>query len=282
MILKKITYILCLVACITACKSTEDDFTANPGSVTNITPVTQRNWELVWSDEFDYTGLPNAEKWGYDVGGNGWGNNELQYYTEMRSENARVENGLLTIEAVKENIGGRRYTSARLVSKNKGDWLYCKVEVRAKLPEGRGTWPAVWMLPTDWEYGDWPNSGEIDIMEHVGYDEGRVHGTVHTKAYHHSINTQKGASTIVSDATSAFHVYTMEWTETSIKTYVDDKLYFTFDKSDSNFEVWPFDKRFHLLLNIAIGGSWGGAQGIDDNIFPQKMEIDYVRVYQLK
>ena len=138
------------------------------------------------------------------------------------------------------------------------------------------------MLPTDWQYGGWPASGEIDIMEHVGFEEGVVHGTVHTQAYHHSINTQKGASRKVSKATSEFHVYSMEWTQNEIKTFVDGEEYFTFRNEGAGFQVWPFDKRFHLLLNIAIGGSWGGLKGVDDNIFPQKMEIDYVRVYQLK
>lgn len=125
-------------------------------------------WELVWSDEFDYEGAPDPEKWGYDVGGSGWGNHELQNYTE--GENASVADGVLTIEARKETLGGMDYTSTRLVSRGKGDWLYGRIEVCAKLPSGRGTWPAIWMLPTDWAYGDWPASGEIDIMEHVGYD----------------------------------------------------------------------------------------------------------------
>ena len=146
-----------------------------------------QEYELVWSDEFDYTGLPNSEKWSYDVGGSGWGNNELQYYTENRTENARVENGNLIIEARKESYGGNNYTSARLITKSQGDWLYGKIEVRAKLPGGRGAWPAIWMLPTDWAYGGWPSSGEIDIMEYVGYDPGVVHGTVHTESYNHTL-----------------------------------------------------------------------------------------------
>lgn len=272
---KNILHLLCFLLC-TACQSSDG---ITQGS---IVPTPEKSWELVWSDEFDYTGLPNPDKWGYDVGGSGWGNQELQYYTDKRLKNARVENGVLTIEAIKEDFEGMKYTSARLVSKNKGDWLYGKIEVRAKLPTGRGTWPAIWMLPTDWKYGGWPASGEIDIMEHVGYDEGVVHGTVHTKAYHHSINTQKGASIRINTATSAFHVYTVEWTENYVKAFVDGQEYFTFNNEGSGFEAWPFDQRFHLLLNIAIGGSWGGLKGVDDNIFPQKMDIDYVRVYQLK
>jgi beta-glucanase (GH16 family) len=242
-----------------------------------------QTYELVWSDEFDYTGLPATEKWGYDTDGNAWdwGNNELQFYTDSRQENAWVENDVLTITARKEQMGGKEYTSARLITKNKGDWLYGKVEVRAKLPGGTGTWPAIWMLPTDWEYGNWPSSGEIDIMEYVGYDPGVVHGTIHTEAYNHILGTQKGAQISVSDAETEFHVYSLRWTPDKIEVYVDDTKYFTF-LAQGDYTTWPFDKRFHLLLNVAVGGSWGGAQGVDNDIFPVKMEVDYVRVYQDK
>ncbi len=235
--------------------------------------------QLVWSDEFDYSGLPDNTKWSYDIGGNGWGNNELQYYTENRSENARVENGKLIIEAHKESFMGKKYTSARLTTKYKGDWRYGRIEVKAKLPGGRGSWPAIWMLPTNQIYGEWPASGEIDIMEYVGYDPGVIHGTVHTQAYNHSIGTQVGQSFSVSDAESSFHVYAIEWNETKINFFVDDIKYFTFTSS-TKWEQWPFNKHFHLLLNIAVGGDWGGAQGVDTNIFPIRMEVDYVRIYQ--
>jgi len=243
-------------------------------SVSNSQP-----WALVWEDEFDYNGLPNPNKWSYDVGGAGWGNNELQYYTDGRLNNAKVENGNLIITAIKESYGANNYTSARLISKGKGDWLYGRIEVRAKLPVGRGTWPAIWMLPTDWAYGGWPNSGEIDIMEHVGYDPGRVHGTVHTKAYNHSIGTQKGGNLVIADAQSAFHTYAIEWNADTIMFYIDSQKYFMFTR-ESTWEKWPFDKRFHLLLNIAVGGNWGGAEGVDETIFPATMAIDYVRVYK--
>jgi beta-glucanase (GH16 family) len=173
------------------------------------------------------------------------------------------------------------YTSARLVTKNQGDWLYGKVEVSAKLPAGRGTWPAIWMLPTEWEYGGWPSSGEIDIMEHVGYDEGRVHGTVHTEAYNHTLGTQQGNSVIISDATSNFHTYSIEWTPIKIDFFADGVKYFTFYKYADDYKKWPFNKRFHLIMNIAVGGSWGGAQGVDPYVFPVRMEIAYIRVYQL-
>jgi beta-glucanase (GH16 family) len=210
----------------------------------------------------------------------------LQYYTDLRKENARVENGLLVIEARRDNWEGHEYTSARLVSKRKGDWTYGRFEVRAKLTSGRGAWPAIWMLPTDWAYGGWPSSGEIDIMEQVGYEPQTVHASVHTKAYHHSINTQKTAKITVENATTEFNVYAVEWTQEEIRGYVNDRHYFTFKNerltnTDADFRQWPFDRPFHLLLNIAVGGTWGGARGVDQSIWPQRMEIDYVRVYEV-
>jgi beta-glucanase (GH16 family) len=245
-----------------------------------FTGIAQSNgYKLVWSDEFDYTGKPDNAKWGYDIGGGGWGNQEEQYYTD-RLVNAKVENGKLIITALKESYGGSQYTSARLLTRYKGDWLYGRMEIRAKLPEGIGTWAAIWMLPTDWEYGGWPNSGEIDIMEHVGYDMGNVHGTIHTEAYNGMIGTQRGDNIIIPDVHEAFHNYSIEWTEDTIDFLADDVIYFSFPNYHTGYDRWPFDKRFNLLMNIAIGGTWGGQQGIDDNIFPQTMEIEYVRVYQ--
>lgn len=244
------------------------------------------SWQLVWSDEFDQDGYPDTSKWSYDMGRGesvglwGWGNNEAQYYSD-RLENARVEGGRLIIEARKESMGTANYTSARMVTREKGDWLYGRIEVRAKMPAGVGTWPAIWMLPTDWEYGGWPASGEIDIMEHVGYDMGRVHGTIHTNSFNHMSGTQRGDSIIVDNVSTAFYTYSIEWEPDSIRWYVDDQLYFEFPRlSHYGPNEWPFDRRFHLILNIAIGGSWGGVQGIDDDIFPQTMEVEYVRVYQ--
>lgn len=240
------------------------------------------DYQLVWSDEFDYEGLPDVEKWGYDTGGSGWGNQELQYYTN--EGNAWVENGRLIIEARKEEKEGCDYTSARLVSRGKGDWKYAKIEVCAKLPSGVGTWPAIWMLPTDWVYGNWPASGEIDIMEHVGYDQDVVHASVHTQSYYHSIGTQKTNTIKVEGVSEEFHVYAVEWLPDTIKFFVDDEEYFSFTPTDfkpyPSYKEWPFDKRMHLLLNVAFGGSWGGYKGIDDTILPARMEVDYVRVYQ--
>lgn len=237
----------------------------------------------IWRDEFDKNGLPDSKKWGYDVGSkyNGWGNHELQYYTDANLKNAYIVDGILNITAIKEHDEGLNYTSARLVSKGKGDFLYGRFVVRAKVPKGRGTWAAAWMLPTDWVYGNWPYSGEIDILEHVGYDEDAIHITVHTKDYNHTIGTQKGVMKRVEHATTAFHEYRIDWTPEYIRGFVDDVQIYNFPNEGKGSAVWPFDKRFHLLLNLAIGGDWGGAQGVDVTAFPAAMQVDYVRVYNL-
>jgi len=244
-------------------------------------------YELVWADDFDYEGLPDSAKWSYDVGDGcpnlcGWGNNELQYYTERRPENARVEDGHLIIEARRENFESREYTSARLVTREKGDWKYGRFEIRAKLPSGLGTWSAIWMLPTDWAYGGWPASGEIDIMEHVGYEPDTVYGTVHTKAFNHKIGTQKGGQIYLPNCEDTFHTYAIDWTPERIDFFADATLYRTFEHQGDGFEEWPFDQPFHLIMNIAVGGDWGGKEGVAEDIWPQQMVVDYVRVYQLR
>ena len=241
-----------------------------------------QTWELVWSDEFDYTGLPDPARWGYDIGGHGWGNQESQYYTSNREKNARVDGTNLIIEAHLESYGGSNYTSARLVTKNKGDWAYGRIQVRAQLPSGRGTWPAIWLLPTQNPYGNgsWPDNGEIDIMEHVGYDPGRIYHTIHTDKYNHLQNNSQGGNTFIADAETAFHDYQLDWTPTRLEFSVDSTVNFVYHNEQEGWTSWPFDHPFHLLLNIAIGGSWGGQQGIDDSIFPQQMLVDYVRVFR--
>lgn len=243
--------------------------------------VTDKGWLFetvpVWSDEFSNTGLPDTTKWSYDVGGNGWGNNELEYYTA--GNNASVANGILKIEARKENFGGKNYTSARMVTKNKGDFLYGRFEMKAKLQAGRGLWPAIWMLPTDSTYGGWPNSGEIDIMEQVGYDPNNIHITIHDQNNFGGNGITNSA--IVPTATTAYHIYRSDWTPYAIRGYIDSVKVFEFVNNGKGPASWPFDKRFHILLNLAIGGNWGGAQGIDDAVFPAKMEIEYVRVYKM-
>ena len=239
-------------------------------------------YQLVWSDEFDYEGLPDSAKWSFDTAGNayGWGNNELQYYTSQRPENAFVSNGVLTISALREPMDSREYTSARLITREKGDWLYGRFEISAKLPTGRGLWPAIWMMPTDSEYGGWPASGEIDIMENVGYDPDTIVGTAHTQAYNHSIGTQKSGRLSVPDCHDNFHVYALEWEPHEYRLYVDSIHYYTFENEGTGFAGWPFDKRFYLLLNVAVGGNWGGRMGVDTTAFPQHLEVDYVRVFQ--
>lgn len=235
----------------------------------------------VWGDEFNYTGTPDTTRWSYDLGNaSGWGNNELQFYTN-EPRNVRVENGSLIIEAHREAHQGHPYTSSRIVSKHKGDWLYGRVEVRARLPHGKGTWPAIWMLSTDWRYGGWPESGEIDIMEHVGYDPGVIHGTAHSLAYNHVKGTQREGKITIGDAQEAFHIYAIEWDADKIDFFVDNNRYHhVARKPDDDFAKWPFDQPFHLLMNLAVGGNWGGKEGVDETIWPQRLEVDYVRVYQ--
>jgi len=174
----------------------------------------------------------------------------------------------------------RYFSSARLRTAGKGDWKYGRIDVRAKLALGQGIWPAIWMLPTDWIYGGWPGSGEIDIMEHVGHDEGRVHGSVHTESYNHKIGTQRTKTIMLSDVRDSFHIYSIEWYEDRIDFFIDDTKYFTFTNDNNNdFKTWPFNQRFHLLINVAVGGDWPGAPD-NTTVFPQDMKVDYVRVYK--
>jgi beta-glucosidase len=246
-------------------------------------------YRLVWADEFATDGLPDPGRWSYDTMSNrsGWANEERQYYAAARRENSRVENGVLILEARHEptrafkDSGGQEYTSARLVTNGHQSWTYGFFEIRAKLPCGRGTWPAIWML-ADAPVINWPDIGEIDIMEHVGFDPGVVHGTIHTKAYNHVINTARGDQATVADACAAFHRYQLTWTPDRIVIGADDKPYFRFDREvNGGHDVWPFDAPQYLILNIAVGGTWGGQEGIDDEAFPERMEVDYVRVYQI-
>jgi beta-glucanase (GH16 family) len=237
-------------------------------------------WELVWSDEFETPGLPDATKWDYEVGR--VRNNEAQYYTKARTENARVEDGHLVIESRKEAFEGAEYTSASLITLGKAAWTRGRFEARAKLPKGRGVWPAIWTLGTNIKDAGWPLCGEIDIMEFVGHTPGIIHGTVHTDAYNHTKHTQKGAKLTVADPHDTWHVYAMDWEAKRLRITVDDIGYFHFDDEGSGAAAWPFDQPQYLLMNLAIGGAWGGAEGIDDGIFPQRMTVDWVRVYREK
>jgi beta-glucanase (GH16 family) len=246
-------------------------------------------YRLAWSDEFDVAGLPDAGKWNYDTFRNsaGWFNNELQYYANARAENSRVENGLLIITARKEDLStlgvndwsGQRYSSARLLTSGKASWRYGFFEVRAKLPCGTGSWPAIWTL-SEPPQTSWPDDGEIDIMEHVGFDQGVVHGTVHTGAYNHTRGNQRGATVTLADLCTEFHRYQLNWTATRITIGVDDRNYYQYSNDNSGNAEWPFDSPQYLILNIAVGGDWGGQMGVNDAIFPVQMLVDYVRVYQ--
>ena len=242
------------------------------------------NYNLVWHNEFSGQYL-DLDKWSYEVNGEGGGNNELQYYTD-RPENSYLDSGKLHIVARQETYTGddgtRYFTSARLRTKGKGDWLYGRFDIRAKLPQGQGLWPAIWMLPTDWQYGGWAASGEIDIMELLGHEPDRVYGTLHYGGEYPQ-NEHSGDSYTVSQGAFAdsFHVFRMDWDTTSIKWYVDNELYQTQTHWYSTSAAYPapFDKRFHLLLNVAVGGNWPGDPDSTTQ-FPQEMVVDYVRVYQ--
>jgi len=242
---------------------------------------------LVWSDEFDGTTL-DPSKWGYDTSRNkeGWYNGELQYYG-ARPENVRVGNGQLIIEARRETLnarqypdyGGQSYTSGKILTKGKAAWTYGYYVVRAKLPCARGTWPAIWLMP-EGNY-TWPDGGEIDLMEQVGSQPEVVHGTVHSALFVHSKGTQRGAELKVPGNCDAFHNYELEWTPGSIRIGVDGRAYMkVLNNQPGGDGSWPFHHPFHLILNLAMGGNWAGAKGMDDAALPQQMLVDYVRVYQ--
>ncbi len=241
-------------------------------------------WSLVWHDEFDGEEI-DLSKWENEVNARGGGNNELQYYT-ARSENSWIKEGVLVIQALRENYTGpagtRRFTSARLRTKNKGDWTYGRFEIRAKLPYGRGIWPAIWMLPTDNEYGGWAASGEIDIMELVGHEPDKVHGTLHYGGrWPENTHTGKAFTLDKGNFGRDFHVFVLEWEKGEIRWYVDGEHYQTQTEwyTENGDYPAPFDKRFHLLLNVAVGGNWPGDPD-NTTVFPQQMEVDYVRVFQ--
>lgn len=264
---------------------------------TSAQEASSTNWQLVWSDEFDYQGKPDPSKWSYDIWPARKVNDEDQAYTNSL-KNVQVKNGKLIITANKEDYGNAEYTSGRIHSQGKGDFLYGRAEVRAKLPAGQGTWSAIWMLPSDpfkyattceqgedWQGSStcdaWPNSGEIDIMEHVGYDMQTIHGTVHNEAYYWAKWEQRKASFEGENVDQAFHVYAIEWTPEHIIVFFDETPYFFYSNESTGWQAWPYDHPYHIILNLAIGGMWGKAGGpIDDSIFPVSMEVDYVRIFK--
>ncbi|MCU0458097.1 MAG: glycoside hydrolase family 16 protein [Bacteroidales bacterium] len=260
-----------------------------------------KGYKLAWSDEFDYTGRPDSLKWDYELGF--IRNDEKQYYTDSL-KNVRVEDGVLIIEAHREKIANPKfgsdefsnkpwlkyipetdtaqYTSGSIMTQGLAEWTYGYIEVSAKLPGGVGLWPAIWMLGTNRAEVGWPRCGEIDIMEHVGFNKDSVFGTIHTGAYNHTKGTQRGKKVYIEDPYGKFHLYAIEWTPEKIDFLLDGNVYHQIVNEHKTVEEWPFDQDFFLKLNVAIGGGLGGRKGIDDSVFPQRMVIDYVRVYQKK
>lgn len=278
-----IAFFILLISCSSENTVTPDVPPVNPDTEE---PEEEATWQLVWEDEFDDDQLDESS-WSYqfgtgeDEGLNRWGNNELQYYTD-REENIYLEDGYLNITAQKENFEGMGYTSARIRTKDKGDWKFGRFEIRAKLPQGQGIWPAVWMLSTDEVFGIWPKSGEIDITEMVGHKPATVHGTVHYGPEWPN-NQNKGESFSLQDGIFAddFHLFSIEWEVDKIQFFVDENLYFTVTPSTLTPHPYPFNNRFHLLINLAVGGNWPGNPDSTTE-FPQTMSVDYVRVYQFK
>lgn len=238
--------------------------------------------KLVWSDEFNYNGLPDSSKWGYDKGY--IANNELQYYVVGRKENSEVKDGYLHITARNDSlmIDGKvqPITSARLVTKGKGEWTYGRIEVKAKFSSALGTWPAIWMLGANIDKSGWPDCGEIDMMEHVGYMPDTLHFNVHTKKYNHVLHTNKGVKVYQKAPYDDFHIYALEWFPDRLDWYFDGRKVFSFANEHTGNDAWPFDKPQFLILNFAFGGDWGGSKGINLKALPQTMLVDYVRVYQ--
>lgn len=259
----------------------------------------KKGYSLVWSDEFNYKGKPDHTKWGYDYGF--IANEEEQYYTDSL-KNARVEGGKLIIETHKETIINKdygnpeflkkswkkyaaerktaKYTAARLTTKDLASWKYGRFEIKAKLPEGVGLWPAIWMLGENKTEVGWPEAGEIDIMEHVGFNNDTIFGTVHTKAYNHNKKTEQGRSIFIDKPYDDFQVFALEWTPEKMDFILNDTIYNTFKNEHKTTAEWPFDQPFYLILNVAVGGMLGGQKGIDDSVFPQQMVVEYVRIYQ--
>jgi beta-glucanase (GH16 family) len=237
------------------------------------------NLTLVWSDEFDGSSV-NSNNWTFETGSSGWGNQELQNYTNGNNTEVVDGNLIITAKKINDNTTVGSYTSARMVTIGKQEFTYGKMEIRAKLPSGRGVWPAIWMLGSDISSIGWPACGEMDIMEYVGYQPDIVHSTVHTTSG--SGGSGSGSSMSLPTCEEEFHVYGLLWTEEKLVFYVDDidNVVHTYAPAVKTAENWPFNKPAFFILNIAVGGTWGGLQGIDNSIFPQSMLIDYVRVYQ--
>ena len=243
------------------------------------TPTTYTGYEKVWQDEFNGTSL-DLTSWGFDIGNSGWGNNELQYYTNNRPENVYLTGGKLVIEAKKENYQGSAYTSTRLLTKGKKEFTLGRIDIRAKLPVGKGIWPALWMLGKKIDQTSWPACGEIDIMELVGKEPNKVHGTLHWGANTASHVYQGNSYTLSSgNYSEKFHVFSLVWELDKMEIFMDDNSVFKFDKSKVGSAAYPFNEPFFLIFNVAVGGDWPGSPDAS-TVFPQQMFVDYVRVFK--
>jgi len=280
--LRRWRYLFCgaLVALASACATTP----VNPTSTPTATPAptatpewVRPGWELVWHDEFEGPEI-KGDYWTHEVGGSGWGNGEAQYYTD-RPSNAFIEDGQLVIQALEENMLGKRYTSARLMTRDKVEVAYGRIEARIKIPYGQGLWPAFWMLGANLDQSGWPHNGEIDIMENIGSEPWVIHGTVHGPGY--SGGDGVGASKRLPGGgryADDFHVFAIEWEEEEIRWYMDGDEYFRLTPAAVPGE-WVYDHPFFLILNVAVGGRWPGYPD-ETTSFPQTMRVDYVRIYE--
>ena len=277
-------YLLYLLLILFSCNEEQSKYT-DQGDISTLS----ENWELLWSDEFNDEEL-DLTKWNKLNWKAGWVNNELQAYTD-RDTNIFLENGHLVLQGnIEPGYSGTDYvgnnyvadyTSGRVNTDDKFSTTYGRFDIKAKLPAGKGSWPAIWMLGESISSIGWPQCGEIDIMEHVGYDQGLVHGSIHTQDYNHMYGTQKSGSKYVDDITDAFHVYSLEWSPFYLRYLIDNEpFFFVYNDSNGDFGKWPFNDPHYLILNLAIGGDWGGVQGVSASAFPMKMYIDYVRVYK--
>ena len=278
-ILLFVFFFVAILACEGEIKETKDDPVISDTSA----------WLLVWFDEFDGAGIDD-EKWNKLLWRPGWVNNESQAYTD-RDTNLFIRDGKLVIRGLIEpgyagtDYSGTDYvadfTSGRVNTAGLASWTYGKFDIRAKLPKGNGSWPAIWMLGSNISTVGWPHCGEIDIMEHVGHDDGNIHASIHTTDFNHMIGTQKSGQVIVPTATDSFHVYSLEWDSTYIRYLInDDPYFFIYNDSNGDENKWPFNNPHYIILNLAIGGDWGGAQGIDNSAFPMEMEVDFIQVFK--
>ena len=279
---KTLPVFLCVSFLLGACDAATPEPTSTPAPtpIPSPTPAPweRAGWDIVWHDEFEGTELDRTN-WTFDIGGNGWGNQELQMYTD-RPENILLENGMLVIEARQEPelVGGREYSSARIKTQGLHAWQYGRIEARIKLPYGQGIWPAFWMLGEDLMRKGWPGAGEIDVLEFIGREPNHIYATVHAPGYSGGDGVG-GSLTVPADSLqNEFHIYAIEWQENQIRWYFDEQEYFKLTPADVP-EQWIFDHPFFIILNLAVGGRWPGYPD-ETTVFPQFLYVDYVRVYQ--